>query len=110
LNQRVSNGQISPVYRVSGTRGIAGHVLTIFSDRGFAATNFTLPDHDLCCGRVDIRNYLAGNSWFVTAHGYGSNYFGIGWANQLLGPGIFGDMLGTYSSVVRARFRSLSGN
>lgn len=54
-------------------------------------------------GYVDIVNTPTPSGWKVTAYGTGTNFFGVGWANQLLGPTVFEGMLGSYISVVRAR-------
>jgi RHS repeat-associated protein len=102
LGQSVSSQQISPVYLTSDTWFIVGHVQTFFYNNGFSARNITQSDHWLCCGQVDISNHIFGGSWYVSAHGYGSNYFGVGWANQAYGPVVFQGMLGSYISVVRA--------
>jgi hypothetical protein len=99
----VSDGQITAVYAVDGLGVIVGHVVTYYSSGGFAASNLTLSDHWLCCGQVDITNFQYNGSWYVSAHGYGSNYPGVGWLNQYSGPGIFSGMLQTYISVVRAK-------
>jgi RHS repeat-associated protein len=108
LGQPVSNGQISPIYLVQDLPIMVGHVITLFKN-DFAASNVTLSDHWLCCGQVDIGNAKIGESMYVAAHGYGTNYFGMGWANQTFGPGIFEEMLGSYISVVRARTNTLNG-
>ena len=67
-----------------------GEVYTIVSSDGLAASNITYHNHLLCCGQVDIWNFQYNGSWYVEAHGYGSNYPVVGWLNQWMGPGVFG--------------------
>jgi RHS repeat-associated protein len=109
LGSPVSNGQISPIYPFTGSPLNIGHVVTYFWNGGFAATNITLSDHFLRYGQVDVINFRLGGSWYVTARGYGVNV--SDWRaglNQYFGPGIFGAMLDSYASVVRARAGNFS--
>jgi RHS repeat-associated protein len=103
LGQPVSDQQISPVYLFPDAPLIIGHVQTVFYDDGFSARNITQSDHWLCCGTVDIINWSTPTGWQVAAYGTGTNYFGVGWANQAFGPQIFKALLGSYIAAVRAR-------
>ena len=109
LDSAVTNLQISPVYVADGSSISVGHVQTIFTDGGFTATNITQLDHLLCCGSVTIRNVDYDGFWFAYAHGDGSNYYGMGWVNQVFGKGIFYGLLSTYSSVVRSKVKAAGG-
>jgi hypothetical protein len=51
----------------------------------------------------DLGSTAISGSWYVDAHGYGSNSPGFGALNQWFGPGIFTGMLHTYVMVVRSR-------
>lgn len=105
LGTPVSNGQISPIY---GQFGIfVGHVQTLISKDGLSATNITQADHMLRWGQVDISNRVIEGSWYVGAHGYGSNTnYAIGTLNQYYGPSIFDAMLQSYVAVVRSKLNN----
>ena len=106
LGEPVVDGQISPVYYFPEGGPIAGHVRTEIASDGLSASNITQSDHILRHGQVDIYNRQIGGSWYVGAHGYGSNLRGVGWLNQAMGPNVFSSMLGSYIMVVRSRLRN----
>ena len=60
LEEPVVDGQISPIYLHEDVGIIAGHVRTRISPDGLSATNYTLGDHVMRWGRVDLTHTLRG--------------------------------------------------